>query len=168
MRVTLIAAVARNGVIGRGGGIPWRLPADLAYFKRTTMGHTLVMGRRTFESSGPLPGRTTIVLTRQADWQPPGAPAGVEVAASLDEALARAAGRGETQVFVCGGEAIYRRALAVADRLHLTRVEAEPEGDTFFPELDRAAWRRVSREEQVPDERNPMGYAFETWERADR
>ncbi len=165
MRVTLIAAVARNGVIGQDGGIPWRLPADLAYFKRTTMGHTLVMGRRTFESSGPLPGRTTIVLTRQRGWRPPAGAAGVETAASLDEALVRAAARGEDEIFVCGGEAIYRRALPVADRLHLTRVAAEPEGDTFFPDFDPARWRRASREEHAPDERNPMGYAFEVWER---
>lgn len=166
MRVSLIAAVAGNGVIGRGGGIPWRLPADLAHFKRTTMGHTLVMGRRTYESAGPLPGRRTLVLSRSPGWRPPGDPAGVEPVPSLDEALARAAAAGETQVFVCGGEAVYRRALEVADRLYLTRVEAEPEGDTFFPELDPAAWRRASREEHAADERNPFGYSFEEWERA--
>ncbi len=165
MRVSLIAAVARNGVIGRDGGIPWRLPADLGYFKRTTMGHTLVMGRRTFESSGALPGRRTIVLTRQRAWRPPGDPAGVETAASLDEALERAAELGEDEVFICGGEEIYRRALPAADRLHITRVEAEPEGDTRFPELDLSTWRRVSREEHEADERNPYAYAFEVYER---
>jgi dihydrofolate reductase len=129
------------------------------------MGHVLVMGRRTFESSGALPGRTTIVLTRQAGWRPPGDPAGVETAASLDRALERAAGLGETEVFICGGEEIYRRALAVADRLRITRVDTTPEGDTVFPEIDSSQWRRVSREEHAPDERNPLAYAFEVYER---
>ncbi len=165
MKVTLIAAVARNGVIGRDGGIPWRLPADLGYFKRTTMGHTLVMGRRTFESSGALPGRTTIILTRRPGWRPPGDPAGVETAASLDRALGRAAELGEDEVFVCGGEEIYRQALEAADRLRITRVDAAPEGDTSFPEIDPSAWRRISREEHPPDERNPLAYAFEVYER---
>lgn len=169
MRSTLIAAVAANGVIGRDGEIPWHLPADLARFKRTTLGHTLLMGRRTFESTGALPGRTTLVLSRDPAWRPAQtgpASARVEVVRSLEEGVARARELGEEDLFICGGEGIYRQTLATADRLDLTRVEAEPEGDTFFPEVDWSRWRRVSREEHPADERHAHAYAFEIWERA--
>jgi dihydrofolate reductase len=180
VRVTIIAAVAENRAIGRGGGIPWHLPADLKFFQRATMGRTLIMGRRTFESAGPLPGRTTIVLTRDRSYRPAagptgstgsagstgsGPPAALEVAHDLDEALARAEARGEEEVFVCGGAGIYRRALDRADRMLLTRVEGEFEADTFFPEHDPGRWRLVRREEHAPDEKNPHGYAFEEYER---
>lgn len=171
MRVTLIAAVARNRVIGRDGEIPWRLPADLARFMRTTLGHTLLMGRRTFESTGALRGRTTLVLTRDPGYRPPLAEttdARVEVVRSLAEGVARARELGEDELFVCGGEGIYREALerpGLADRLDLTRVAAEPEGDTRFPEVDWRRWRLVSREEHGPDEWNRYAYSFEVWER---
>lgn len=169
MRITLIAAVAGNRVIGNDGTIPWRLPADLAHFKRTTLGHTLVMGRRTFESTGALPGRRTLVLTRDPDWTADpvgeGRDALVEAVHSLDQALDRARGEGETELFVCGGEAIYREALPKAHRMVLTRVEAEPEGDTHFPEPDWTRWRLVSRDEHEPDGRNRHSYAFEVYER---
>lgn len=169
MRVTIIAAVATNNVIGKDGRIPWRLPADLAHFKRTTLGHTLVMGRRTYESTGALPGRTTLVLTRDPDWRPEpvgeGRDARVETVHSLDRAIERAHREGETELFVCGGEAVYREALPRAHRLVLTRVDAEPEGDTRFPEPDWTRWRLVSREELDRDDRNPHGYSFELYER---
>ena len=140
-RISLIAAVARNGVIGRDGGMPWHLPDELRHFKATTMGHTLVMGRRTFEGVGrPLPGRRTIVLTRDHDWHHPG----VEVAHSFAEALALAGPADE--VFVAGGAQVYAEALPYSHRLVLTEVDAEPEGDTRFPEWDRSAWREESRE----------------------
>lgn len=168
MRITLIAAVAENRVIGRDGTIPWRLPADLAHFKRTTLGHTLVMGRRTFESTGALPGRRTLVLTRDPDWTPApvgeGRDAQVEAVHSLDRAIDRAREEGETELFVCGGEAVYRETLPRAHRMVLTRVEAEPEGDTHFPEPDWTRWRLVSREEHEPDGRNRHSYAFELYE----
>lgn len=142
MTLTAIAAVARNGVIGAQGDLPWRLPADLRRFKALTTGHVLVMGRKTFESIGrALPGRTTIVVTRQPGWSADG----VRVASSVDDALVAAAELGP-ETFVAGGAEIYAQTLARADRLELTEVHAEPEGDTFFPELDRSAWLEVARE----------------------
>lgn len=189
MRVTLIAAVARNRVIGREGEIPWHLPADLARFKRRTWGQPLVMGRKTYQAIGhPLPGRTTVVVTRQeANLRDPSLPAGspaaspgdgpeqngeMRVAASPEEALALAvhlarwAGRDE--VFVAGGGEIYRRFLPYAHRLDLTEVDLEPEGDVTFPPFDEEAWREVKREEHGADERNPHRYRFRVLERKGR
>ena len=140
MTVTLIAAVARNGVIGADGGIPWHLPEDFAHFKATTLGHTLVMGRATYESIGrPLPGRTTIVLTRDPDW---GAE-GVLVAGSVEEALAMADG----DVFIAGGAAVYAAALPYADQQLISEVDQSPPGDTFFPAFVRDEWHEVGRDE---------------------
>jgi dihydrofolate reductase len=140
--VTLVAAVAANGVIGREGGLPWHLPDDLRHLKRLTRGHVLVMGRRTFDSIGrPLPERTTIVVTRQPDWRAEG----VLTAAGVPEALARAA-EIDDQVFVLGGEEIFRLALPVADAMVISEVDARPDGDTVFPPVDWAAWREVARE----------------------
>ncbi len=126
-------------MIGADGGIPWRVPGEQAFFKAATMGHTLVMGRATYDSIGrPLPGRTTIVLTRDPDWQADG----VTTAASIEEALALAEG----DVYVAGGAAVYEAALPYADELVISEIDLEPEGDTFFPEIDSADWREVSRE----------------------
>lgn len=165
MRISLIAAVADNGVIGEGGDIPWRLPDDWRRFKRTTMGHHLVMGRKTWESIGqPLPGRTTIVVSRGE----PELPKEVDLAGSLEEALTLARERGEDEVFVAGGAEIYHRALAEADRILLTRVHATPDGDTRFPDWDESDWRLVSEERHAADERHAVAFTFECWERADR
>jgi dihydrofolate reductase len=160
MRVSLIAAMANNRAIGLGNALPWRLPADQRYFKAKTMGHTLIMGRRTFESIGEraLPGRKTIVVSGRPDYSRPG----VEVAKSLDEALALAEG---DEVFVAGGEGIFREALPRADRLYLTHIERDFPGDTFFPELDESAWRLVERERHEATAETPFAYAFEVWER---
>ena len=145
MTVTLVAAIARNGVIGADGGIPWHLPDDQRRFKELTIGHVLVMGRVTYESIGrPLPGRTTVVVTRSAGWG--AGDDGVLVAPSVAEALALAATVDE-EVFVVGGTRVYEEALPLADRLELTWVDAEPEGDAWFPAVDWAAWREVAREE---------------------
>jgi dihydrofolate reductase len=142
MTLTLIAAVARNRVIGAGGGIPWHLPEDFAHFKATTLGHTLVMGRATYDSIGrPLPGRTTIVVTRDPGWHAEG----VLVAHSLEAALALA---GDAEVFVAGGAAIYEQAMAFADALLISEVDLEPEGDTWFPPIDPVMWREVGRQER--------------------
>jgi dihydrofolate reductase len=144
MTVTILAAVARNGVIGAGGGLPWHLPDELRRFKERTLGHVLVMGRRTYESIGrPLPGRTTIVVTRQPDWHVDSDL--VATAASIPEALAKAAAV-DDEVFVVGGAEVYAAALPLADRLELTHVEAAPEGDTAFPEVEWDDWREVGRE----------------------
>ena len=138
-RVVLVAAVADNGVIGADGDIPWRLPEDFAHFKRVTLGHTLVMGRATYDSIGrPLPGRTTIVLTRDPDWHADG----VLTAPGIEEALALAEG----DVYVAGGAAVYAAALPHADEQLLSEVDLEPEGDTFYPEFDETEWPEVSRE----------------------
>jgi dihydrofolate reductase len=161
MRVSLIAAMAKNRAIGIANGLPWRLPADQRYFKAKTMGHTLIMGRRTFESIGqrPLPGRKTIVVSRRPDY----APVGVEVARSLEEALAKAEGE---EVFVAGGQGIFREALARAHRLYLTRIEQDFPGDTFFPEYDETAWHLVGRERHEATAEIPFAYSFEVWERS--
>lgn len=159
MRLSAIVAMAANRVIGAGNQLPWRLSADLARFKRLTMGHTLVLGRKTYESIGrPLPGRTFIVVTRQRDY----APAGVTVAHSVDEALALARARGDDEVFIAGGADIYAQTMDRIDRLYLTRIERDVPGDTYFPEVDLSGWRLVE------EERHPEGdlpFAFLTYER---
>ena len=147
-RLTLVAAVADNGVIGNAGDIPWRIPADFAHFKALTLGHVLVMGRATYDSIGrPLPGRTTIVLTRDPGWSA----AGVLAAPSLDEALSRAAGiAGE--VFVAGGAAVYAEALDRAHAQVLTEVHVSPQGDTHYPHFDRSEWIEKRRESHLEAE----------------
>jgi dihydrofolate reductase len=139
--VTLIAAVGRNGVIGADNAMPWHLPEDFAFFKHTTMGHTMVMGRKTFDSIGRvLPGRRTIVVTRQRDWAHPG----VETAHSLVDALDLAGPADE--VFICGGGQVYAEAMPFAHRMLITEVEQSPDGDVRFPPIDVSDWREVSRE----------------------
>lgn len=150
--IVAIAAVARNGVIGADGAMPWRLKGDLPRVKKLTRGHVLIMGRKTFDSlPGLLPDRTSIVITRNHDWQPPkGLPADspVEVAASLDQALRRAVEidpEGPTVIF--GGGDIYRAALDLCDRLEITEVHAEPAGDATFPPIDPAVWQESERDD---------------------
>jgi dihydrofolate reductase len=150
--VTMIAAVGRNGVIGDGLMMPWHLSEDLKFFKRTTMGHPMVMGRRTFDSMGALPGRRSIVVTRQPGWSA----AGVEVAHSVPEALAAASD--SEQVFVVGGGEIYRQAMAYAARLLVTEVDQSPDGSVTFPPIDPADWVETARDEHP-------GYAWVTYER---
>ena len=145
MPVTIVAAVGRNGVIGVGGGLPWHLPDDLRRFKALTLGHVLVMGRKTYESIGhPLPGRTTVVVTRSPGWGP--GSADVRVSTSVASAIVDAA-LVDDEVFVVGGAQVYADALPLADRMELTFVEAEPEGDATFPDVDWSAWREIRREE---------------------
>jgi len=143
-RVFLVAAVAANGVIGAGGKLPWRLPEDLRHFKALTLGHPVIMGRRTWESLGrALPGRENIVVTRSAGYQAPGA----HVAASLEAALALCAG--EPVAFVIGGSRLYAAALPLADGLVLTEIDRDYPGDVRFPAFDRAAWRETQRNPQT-------------------
>jgi dihydrofolate reductase len=147
VKVALVAAVARGGVIGRDGTIPWRLPEDVAFFKELTTGHVVVMGRRTWESIPdrfrPLPGRRNVVVTRNREW----AAEGSERAGSVEEALALA--EGTERVFVIGGAEVYAAALPHADELVLTEIELDVDGDTFFPEWDRDSFEEVSREQHV-------------------
>ena len=151
--VAFVAAVARNGVIGRDGAIPWRIPADMRFFKDTTMGRPIVMGRKTYESfpRRPLPGRTNIVVTRQPDWSQEGAVAVLSLEDGLDRAAAAARAAGQDTVMVIGGAEIYRAALPHADRLYLTRVGGDCEGDTVFPALDAAQWTETRREPFADD-----------------
>lgn len=162
MRVSMIVAVARNGVIGNEGEIPWRLPEDQKFFRRTTMGHVLIYGRKTFDSIGrALPGRPNFVLTRSEH-----APVeGVDFFADLASAIEAARASGESECFIAGGEAIYREGLAIADRVYRTVVDAEPAGDTRFPELDEARWTCVERTPHAVDDRHAHAFVIETWDR---
>lgn len=153
--VFLVVAVAANGVIGRGGTLPWHLPADLRHFKALTTGKPMVMGRKTFESlPGLLPGRRHIVLTRDTGW----AEEGAEVAHSPEEAIALA---NAPHIAVIGGAEIYRQFLPLADRIEWTEVAAEPQGDTSFPAFDRSEWAEAARQEHPAEGRIP-GFAFVT------
>lgn len=162
MKVSLIVGRARNGVIGRNGDLPWRLPADLAQFKRRTMGHHLIMGRRTFESlPGILPGRPHVVLTRDANFRREG----VSICSSLDAALGVARAAGDDEAFVIGGGAVYREALSIADRVYLTRVHAEVAGDVTFDELDAELWDEIEREDKNADDRHAHSFSVCVYER---
>ena len=161
MLLTAVVAVADNDVIGRDNQLPWHLPADLAHFKRVTLGKPVLMGRRTFESIGrPLPGRRNVVLTRSSDWR---APAGVDVYPSVDVALAALAA--EPEVMVIGGAEIFRQTLPKLGRVELTRVHCSPPGDVRMPPLPASQWREVARSDQAADERNAFGLSFVTLER---
>lgn len=168
MRVTIIAAMSENRVIGRNGDLPWRLPADLQRFKRLTLGHPVIMGRRTFDSlPKPLQGRTNVVITRQRDWQAANDPDGlVRVAHDLDAALRAAESTVTHTAFIIGGGEIYALALPRADRLELTIVHTTiGDGDAWFPEFDRNEWQRVTSERHDADDQHAHAYTFETWAR---
>jgi dihydrofolate reductase len=157
---SLVVARARNGVIGRDNKLPWRLPADLAYFKRVTLGHAVIMGRRTWESIGrPLAGRHNIVVTRDRNYRAEGA----TVVGSLDEAWS-AAGDVE-EAFVIGGTSLFSEALPLADRIHLTEVEADVEGDTWFPAFDRSQWQEREVARRPRDERHEYPFRIVVLER---
>jgi dihydrofolate reductase len=163
VRVSLVAAVASNGVIGRDGSVPWRLPEDMQRFRALTMGHPVVMGRKTWESLPdrfrPLPGRDNVVVTRNPDW----AAQGADRVGSVEEALRLL--EPEPEVFVIGGGEIYAAALPFADELALTEIDTEIDGDTTFPEWDRAEFEEVSREPHVTED--GTSYAFVTYTRRD-
>lgn len=153
MQIELVVAAARNGVIGNGGDIPWYVPSDLKTFRRLTMGRPIIMGRRTFQSIGrPLDGRTNIVVTRNTDFKPDG----IEIARSFDEALdiARRAPGAEQGIMVVGGGEIYRAARPLAAVIHLTRIDAAPDGDTHFADPEPQEWREVERATIPPDPRD--------------
>jgi dihydrofolate reductase len=159
--INLIVAAAKNHVIGKDGKMPWHLPNDMKHFKNLTWGMPVIMGRKTFESLGkPLPGRKNIVITRQPAWQAEG----VVAVKNFEDALFVAHGTDAREVFVIGGGEIYRLALERAKRIYLTRVDAEPEGDSFFPELN-GAWKLVHEIKHTRDDKHPFDYAFQVWER---
>jgi dihydrofolate reductase len=166
MRVSLIAAVAENGVIGRDGQLPWRLSADLRRFKTLTMGRPIIMGRRTWESIGrPLPGRTSIVVTRKRRFRP--ASDEVLVAYTIEAAIDEAATApgGDAETFVIGGAQLYAAALPLVQRVYLTRVLAAVEGDAVFPPVEWSKWKLLSSENHPADAKNEFPYAFEVYDR---
>ena len=161
--ISLIVAMSSNGVIGRDGDLPWHLPADLRHFKKTTMGHHLIIGRATWDELGrPLPGRTMVVVTRNRGFSAEG----VLVVHSVEEALTRV--QDDDEPFIGGGAEIYRQALeaGIPDRLYITRVHADVEGDTFFPPIDLDQWYLTDRVDHQADEKNEYPYTFERYDRA--
>ncbi len=160
--VSLIAAVARNGAIGANNKLPWRLSSDLKRFKALTMGKPLIIGRKTFELIGaPLPGRQTIVVTRDRGWTHPG----VGIARDIPAALVLARASGAKEIFIGGGADVYAQTIGVADRLYITEVELEPESDAHFPAIDKTLWRETKRETGVRGPRDEAEFAFVDYER---
>lgn len=156
--IHLVVAVAENGAIGKDNQLLWHLPDDLKQFKKLTSGHTVVMGRKTYESIGkPLPNRTNVIITRNENYEAPGC----IVVSSLEEAI-----RTESDVYIIGGAEIYQQALPLTDRIHLTEVQASVEGDTFFPKLDSAEWHELSRETHPTDEKHRYAFDFVELERS--
>jgi dihydrofolate reductase len=157
LQLALVVAMARNGVIGRGNGLPWHLPEDLRHFKALTLGKPILMGRRTYETIGrPLPGRDNLVLTREREWRAEG----VSTVHSLDEALERA--QRASELMVIGGAEVYRLTLPLAQRIYLTEVLVDVEGDTLFPDWERRDWRELHSSVYPADARNAYGMRFVT------
>jgi dihydrofolate reductase len=159
MTVTIVVAISENHVIGKDNKLLWYLPRDLKHFKEITTGHTVIMGRKTYDSVGkPLPNRRNIIITRQEITI-----AGCEVVNSIEAAIALC--NAEEEVFIIGGAEIYRQAMHLTDRIYLTIIHQEFDGDSFFPEIDKQIWKEVQREDHEPDERNLIPYSFITLER---
>lgn len=164
MQISLIVAMDENRVIGKNNQIPWHLPADLKRFRKLTMNKHVIMGRKTFESIGkPLQGRYMIIMTRDKDYSAPGC----EIARSVEEAL-EIAPQDTQELMIAGGVEIYKQFFDRADRVYLTRIHEEFEGDTYFPELKFKDWNMCSIENFFPDEKNPYSYTFYTFERKDK
>ncbi len=166
MKLSLICAMSENRVIGRDNDLPWHLSEDLKYFKRTTMGSCIIMGRNTWESIGrALPGRSSIVISRNRDFLAQGAEVVTSLAEALELAATVSAEKGYDDAFVIGGASLYQAALPLADFFHLTRVHAQVEGDTYLQEFDESQWHEISREEFQRDESNGYDYSICTLER---
>ncbi|ASP36787.1 dihydrofolate reductase [Labrenzia sp. VG12] len=165
--LVLIAAVARNGIIGADNDMPWKLSSDLKHFKKLTLGKPVIMGRKTFLSFGgkPLPGRPHVVISRDPDYAPEGAESATSFEAAYDRACALAAGLGVDEIMCIGGGQIYAQAMARADRLEITEVAAEPAGDTRFPDIDAAVWRETERDAGVRTEKDSADFTFVTYRR---
>jgi dihydrofolate reductase len=165
--VAIIAAVAANGVIGNSNAIPWHLPSDFAHFKRMTVGKPLIMGRKTFESIGrPLPGRTNIVVTRQNDFQLPGVIVVSSLEAALEEAQEIATADRANEVMIGGGAEIYAQALPLADRLYITHVGANPDGDAYFPAVNLEDWRESGTIAVPPNPNDSAAFRIKVYRRA--
>ena len=165
MKVSLVAAVASNGVIGRNNDLPWHLPDDMKFFMETTRGHYVILGRKNYESLPkkyqPLPNRPNVVVTRQKDFEAPGC----LVVHTIDRALSIARDNGESEAMVIGGSGIYAASLPLADRLYITEIHASVEGDVRFPDYDRDEWKEVSRIHHGKDERHIYAFDFVLYER---
>ncbi len=165
MIISIIAAVAKNGVIGKANDLPWRLPDDMKFFMQTTSGHHVVMGRKNYESLPekfkPLPNRTNIVITRQKNFKADGC----TVANQLEDGIRLAERNGEKELFIIGGAEIYNLALPMTDTLYLTEIDAEIEGDTFFPEWNKKEWTEISRQHHVADAKHQFAFDFVVYKR---
>lgn len=162
MKLSIIVAISENNVIGKDNALLWHLSGDMQFFKRTTTGHHIIMGRKTFESLGKrlLPNRTSIVISRNQEYE---MPEGGILASSIENAISKVVN--ETEAFVIGGEQIYKSAIQFADTLYVTRVHHSFEGDAFFPDIDATQWKLISGEHHCADEKNEYDYTFETYER---
>lgn len=162
MRLSLLLAASENNVIGKNNSLPWHLPDDLKYFKNLTWGLPILMGRKTYDSIGkPLPGRKSIVITRNNTWQQEG----VDVVHSVDKAIGKASDYGAKEIFVIGGAEIFNTSLPIAGRIYLTRIHHYFEGDIFFPELDKEDWKLASGRFCQKDEKNAYDHTYQVWER---
>ncbi|WP_216823401.1 dihydrofolate reductase [Niastella vici] len=165
MMLIQVVAAAENNAIGKNNELLWRLPNDSKFFKNTTWGMPVIMGRKTFESLGkPLAGRTNIIITRQKDWQPEGA----FVVHDIKEAMAAAAETDAKEAFIIGGGEIYRQTLPVTQRVYLTRVHTTIDGDAFFPEMNKADWELLSQLDFTADEKHAYDYSFQVWQRKEK
>ncbi|MEH7388572.1 dihydrofolate reductase [Bacillus sp. JJ1521] len=159
--ISLLVAMDKNQLIGKDNDLPWRLPADLAYFKRVTMGHPIFMGRKTYDSIGrPLPGRENIIVTRDTSYEAEGC----KVIHSIDD-IVKMSEETEKELFVIGGAEIFKEILRHSDRLYITEIEEEFEGDTYFPAFDKTEWKVISKEKGIKDEKNPYEYTFLVYEK---
>ncbi len=160
--ISLIVAAAENNAIGKNNQLLWHLPNDLKFFKNTTWGMPVIMGRKTFESvNKPLPGRFNIVITRQQGWNAEG----VIVATDLNDAVKKAGESNCKETFIIGGGEIYKEGFEIADKIYLTRVHANIDGDTFFPVINEDKWRLTSSQDFTTDEKHAFAYSFQVWER---
>lgn len=158
----LIVAASTNNAIGKDNKLLWHLPNDLKFFKNTTWGFPVIMGRKTFEAvNKPLPGRINIVITRKDDWKAEG----VINATDLDDAIVKAAATNANQIFIIGGGEIYKQSMDIADTIYMTRVHAVLDGDTFFPVIDEQEWELVSNEDFPADEKHAYAYSFQVWKK---
>ena len=162
MIASLIVAASENNAIGKDNKLLWHLPEDLKFFKNTTWGMPVVMGRKTFEAMGkPLAGRTNIVITSNKDWKA----AGAVPVQNIEDALKAAEATGAKEIFITGGGEIYRQTMGIADKIYMTRIYAEMEGDTFFPVIDQKIWERIFNKELKADEKNKYDMTFETFQK---
>jgi len=158
--VSLIVAASTNNAIGKNNQLLWHLPNDLKFFKNTTWGMPVIMGRKTFEAvNKPLPGRFNFVITRQPDWKAEGA----VVATDLEDALKKAAETNCNELFIIGGGEIYNQGIEIADKIYLTRVHAVLDGDTFFPAIDESKWQLTASQDFAADDKHAFAYSFQTW-----